>query len=97
MCDMSHCGARALTLDTAEPARYKYGMHQFLWQDNEYLACIVCGALYAADDGEAVTARGEYAERCSGDTSRTHGYPGEHADGNDDHACDCLLCEYSHT
>ena len=40
-------------------------------------------ALYAADDdGEAVTARGEYAERCSGDTSRAHGYPGERSVSN---------------
>jgi hypothetical protein len=76
-----------------------YG-HRFIGTDEPtHESCLTCGAMYQllalADDptrGEYMAANGDAPMECSGDTSMTHGYPGERHDGNVDHSCNCLLC-----
>lgn len=75
--------------------------HQFASTDSAGMdSCMVCGALYAlvpdsddATSGQYLAANGDPAQRCTGDTSMSHGYPGERGpDGNTDHDCNCLSC-----
>lgn len=75
-----------------------YG-HTFISEDGAE-ACLICGAVYQllADDpsdtthGRYCAADGANPMPCTGDTSMSHGYPGERIDGNTDHDCNCLRC-----
>lgn len=85
-----------------------YG-HRFMSDgngDDEYgyttESCLTCGAMYQLSADEDDATRGTYTaidgsepHTCTGDTSMSHGYPGERDDSNGanvDHNCNCIRC-----
>lgn len=72
--------------------------HTFITEDR-HESCLTCGAVYELvpdqDDprtGSYANAAGEEPQRCTGDTSMAHGYPGERVGATTDHTCNCLMC-----
>lgn len=67
--------------------------HQFLNNDDNYVSCMRCGAMYQEiqpDDadpkfGKYVTADGKDAAECTGNTSMDHGYEVK--------SDNCILCD----
>jgi hypothetical protein len=78
-----------------------YG-HRFMSTDSpEHKSCLTCGAMYQLVDhfdgsGEYTAGDGSQPMACTGDTTMSHGYPGERDDDNGrltvDHDCNCLFC-----
>lgn len=81
--------------------------HTFASTDSEgYESCLSCGALFELrrrkDDpsgGDYCASNGDDPEDCSGDTSMSHGYPGERVceceEGCEhcEHKCNCNSCQ----
>lgn len=69
-------------------------MHHFISADENLVSCLVCGGLWQDTPEGAVAIDGEYAVRCTGNTSSCHHYSGECPEDecklNQD--CNCLFC-----
>lgn len=78
-----------------------YG-HAFMNADDGMESCLTCGALYELKavgpdptHGSYMAMNGDEPVYCTGNTNMAHGYTGEREpyEGDESHACNCLLCD----
>ena len=71
-------------------------MHRFLSADENLVSCLICGGTWEdTPEGDAVSFKGEYAVRCSGNTAQCHHYSNECPEEvcSADPECNCLHCD----
>jgi hypothetical protein len=70
--------------------------HKWVGTDSEeHSQCLTCGGLWEQGEETHLSARGEWASNCSGNTSQCHHYGGECPEDQCqlDSECNCLFCQ----